>query len=149
MYLPQRHNQQKILVKVSSTPPSTPSSQAVTAYVGQSGPGWQLHPQSNSARQSSGTVYNLGDHRERDDRPMTFVTIEPNVAKARGRAVHGGVHDEGHELLLPARNDKLLRRHGDYGPIGSAVADCVALVSSHIGHCSSYDSCLVEHSYGY
>ena len=114
----------------------------------QSGPGLLCIHRISSARQSSGTVYNLGDHRERDDRLVAFVTIEPNAPEARSGALHGGVYNEGHELLLPARNDKLRWCHGDYGSVGSTVADRVALISRHICRRSSYGSCLVEHGYG-
>lgn len=79
---------------------------------------------------------------------MAFITIEPDVPKARGGAVHGGVHDKGHKLLLPTWNKKLRRHHGDCSSIGSAVTDSVALVGCHVGHRSCYGSCLVEHGYG-
>jgi hypothetical protein len=119
-------------------------------WLDQSGPG--LHCICirciSSAHQSSGTVHSLGDHREWDDRPVALVTIETDVPKACAGAVHGGVHDEGHNLLLPAWNKKMHRCHGDCSSIGSAVTDGVALVGRHVGHRSCYASCLVEHGYG-
>lgn len=90
------HNQQKI--PSQGKPHSTPSSQEFTAYVGISQALVCVASRASAqlvSHHSSGTVYNLGDHRERDDRPVAFVTVEPNAPEACSRAVHGGVHDEG------------------------------------------------------
>lgn len=139
------NNNKKSLVKVKLHHQAVKSS---LHTLDQSGPGVHCIHCTSSTHQSSGTVYNLGDHREWNDRLVAFVTIETDVPEARGGAIHGGVHNECHELLLPAWNKKLRRHYRDCSSIGSAVTDSVALVGRYVGHRSRYGSCLVEHGYG-